>query len=183
MGPESSATLRENSVSKDSAWSGMGFRRRQHLSILFHLRDDYAGKVIFAGLDRCESLAGMMLKMRSFKEFLTENPRYRNQVVLVQCAYPSAAHAVDQERVEGDLEGLVTEINEEFGHHILLILGEIERDDKLALFQAADVLLDTQVRDGLNLCVFEFLACHKEDKSGMLIISEFTGCSRVLSAP
>lgn len=60
--------------------------------LLFSLREQYGGRVIFGGLDRLESLAGIMLKIRAFKEFLTEFPRYRNKVVLVQCAYPSTAH-------------------------------------------------------------------------------------------
>ncbi|CAD7971849.1 unnamed protein product, partial [Amoebophrya sp. A120] len=55
--------------------------------------------------------------------------------------------------------------------------------EKIALYRNANVLLDTQVRDGLNLGPFEFLACHRDAaparKCGM-ILSEFTGCSRVL---
>ena len=65
---------------------------------------------------------------------------------------------------------MVEEVNSSLGFHVLLVTGEIERDDKLALFQNADVLLDTQVKDGLNLHPFEFIACHKEDKRGMTIL-------------
>ena len=51
-----------------------------------------------------------------------------------------------------------------------MITDEIERDEKLGLFRNADVLVDTQVRDGLNLGPFEFLACHQDTGRVLLII-------------
>ena len=36
----------------------------------------------------------------------------------------------------------------------------------LALFRAADVLLDTSVKAGLNLIPFEFIAAHHDDLEG-----------------
>lgn len=157
-------------------------RSANNLSLLYDLRKDYPDKVIFAGLDRCESLAGMMLKMNAWRAFLTHHKDWRHRCVLVQCAYPSVAHHQDQSRMERDLEGLVNEINEKFGHHILLVLGDIEQDEKLALFQAADVLLNTQVRDGLNTGPLEYLACHSNqaDRMAPMILSEFTGVSQIL---
>ena len=62
----------------------------------------------------------------------------------------------------------------------MLVLGEVETDEKYALMQSADVFVDTQVKDGLNIAPFEYLACHHEDRMGLVIVSEFSGCSRVL---
>ncbi|CAD7976959.1 unnamed protein product [Amoebophrya sp. A25] len=158
-------------------------RKSRHLRRLLSLRDDYAGKFIFAGLDRCDALAGVMLKIRMFHGFLADYPRYQNKVLLVQCVYPSTTSmlpADGRNKLVEALQGLVTEVNDAFGEHILLITDEVERDEKLALFRSADVLVDTQVRDGLNLGPFEFLACHQDTRRASLILSEFTGCSRVL---
>jgi len=53
-------------------------------------------------------------------------------------------------------------------------------DDRLSILQAADVLLDTSINDGLNLHPFLFCSAHASDKKGSMITSEFTGCSSVL---
>jgi trehalose-6-phosphate synthase len=52
------------------------------------------------------------------------------------------------------------------GHHVLLLVGEVAQDGKVAFFNTVDVLLDTQVKDGLNLGPFEYVACHKQDRRG-----------------
>ena len=46
----------------------------------------------------------------------------------------------------------------------------------LALFVAADVMVVSSLRDGMNLVAKEFVAC-KNDESGVLILSPFTGAA------
>ncbi|CAD7955266.1 unnamed protein product [Amoebophrya sp. A25] len=152
------------------------FRR----GLFFHLREDMGSRIIFTGIDRSEALAGTMLKMRAWHSFLTAYPSLRNKVVLIQCAYPSVSHPDEQGRLFENLEAITTSINDTFGHHVLLILSEIDRDEKLALLQATDVLLDTQVKDGMNLCPLEFLACRSKERIAPVIVSEFSGVSQVL---
>jgi trehalose-6-phosphate synthase len=43
-----------------------------------------------------------------------------------------------------------------------------------ALYLAADVMLVTPLRDGMNLVAKEYVAC-RNDESGALVLSEFTG--------
>jgi trehalose 6-phosphate synthase len=43
-----------------------------------------------------------------------------------------------------------------------------------ALFQAADVMLVTPLRDGMNLVAKEYVTC-RHDLGGALVLSEFTG--------
>ena len=45
-----------------------------------------------------------------------------------------------------------------------------------ALFLAADVMLVTSLRDGMNLVAKEYVAC-RNDESGALVLSEFTGAA------
>ena len=45
---------------------------------------------------------------------------------------------------------------------------------------AADVMLVTPVRDGMNLVAKEFVAC-RNDESGALVLSEFAGAADDLS--
>ena len=45
-----------------------------------------------------------------------------------------------------------------------------------ALYLAADVMLVTPLRDGMNLVAKEYVAC-RDDESGALVLSEFTGAA------
>jgi trehalose 6-phosphate synthase len=49
-----------------------------------------------------------------------------------------------------------------------------------ALYLAADVMLVTSLRDGMNLVAKEYVACRYHE-SGALVLSEFTGAADELS--
>ena len=49
-----------------------------------------------------------------------------------------------------------------------------------AMYQAADVMLVTPLRDGMNLVAKEYVACHPDD-SGALVLSEFAGAAEELT--
>ena len=55
----------------------------------------------------------------------------------------------------------------------------IPRDELIAFFIAADVMLVTPLRDGMNLVAKEYVACHS-DLNGALVLSEFTGAAAEL---
>ena len=48
------------------------------------------------------------------------------------------------------------------------------REEMAALFQAADIMLVTPLRDGMNLVAKEYVTC-RHDGGGALVLSEFTG--------
>ena len=52
--------------------------------------------------------------------------------------------------------------------------------EMIALYLAADVLLVTALRDGMNLVAKEFVAAH-QDGRGVLVLSEYTGAADQLT--
>ena len=48
-----------------------------------------------------------------------------------------------------------------------------------AIYRAADVMVVTPLRDGMNLVAKEYVACRQRD-DGALVLSEFTGAAREL---
>ena len=86
---------------------------------------------------------------------------------------------------EKEIEALVTEINKkhrETGPDPVLyfhIQDSVSLNERIPLWMAADVLMTTGIRDGLNLLPMEFCVARRSPP-GVLIISEFTGCGRVL---
>ena len=62
------------------------------------------------------------------------------------------------------------------------LIGPDEEEPRVrfAYFGVADLYLNTSVRTGLDWSPFEFVMCC-EKKMAPLCVSEFLGCSRVLS--
>eukprot|EP00922_Rhytidocystis_sp_ex-Travisia-forbesii_P060305 GHVS01089405.1.p1 GENE.GHVS01089405.1~~GHVS01089405.1.p1 ORF type:complete len:1047 (-),score=173.86 GHVS01089405.1:125-3265(-) len=169
------------------------------------IRAKFEGRYIFASVDRCDRLAGLLLKIRAFDYFLNNYSYAQGQAVLIQYAYPSISYWDDVGEMRQELKDLVDRLNSAFEEEhdgngrqqlegekreegkkatakpIELHVSEIDSIDKLALFYAADCLLDTSIKDGLNLNPFEFICCH-HDRPANIILSEFTGCSRALSS-
>jgi trehalose 6-phosphate synthase len=54
-------------------------------------------------------------------------------------------------------------------------------DELVALYLAADVMLVTPFRDGMNLVAKEYVAC-RMDATGSLVLSEFAGAAQELQA-
>jgi trehalose 6-phosphate synthase len=50
------------------------------------------------------------------------------------------------------------------------------KDEMAALFRAADVMVVTPLRDGMNLVAKEYVAC-RWDEGGALVLSEFAGAA------
>jgi len=57
--------------------------------------------------------------------------------------------------------------------------GPVPRDELIASYIAADVMLVTPLRDGMNLVAKEYIAC-RSDLGGALVLSEFTGAAAEL---
>mmetsp|Transcript_3481 Transcript_3481/g.8101 ORF Transcript_3481/g.8101 Transcript_3481/m.8101 type:complete len:544 (+) Transcript_3481:148-1779(+) len=81
---------------------------------------------------------------------------------------------------------MADEINRSLGQDqgvplVVVTEGDLTVDGRLAVLQAADVLLDTSINDGLNLNPFVFCCAHSTTMKGSMIVSEFCGCSSFLT--
>src|SRR5262249_14335762 len=89
------------------------------------------------------------------------------------------------QEMRDEIELSVGRINGEFarvGHPAVHYLHQsLPRDELAAFFVAADVMLVTPLRDGMNLVAKEYVAC-KYDLSGVLVLSEFAGAAIELSS-
>jgi len=169
----------------------------------------FPGRTIFCCMDRVDNLSGLVPKFRAFKRFLKDQPAYKGKAVLVQYCFDSqlshsnspdasSSTLVDSLRdmasayLQADEKGVlrvVTKAGKAKSDDLDIVLRmdtQAGRVERLALFRAADVLLDTCVKAGLNLMPFEFITAHyddettRPDKQSTVIASEFSGCSRVL---
>ena len=101
------------------------------------------------------------------------------------CSWPRRAASGSRatSRCASDIERQVGHINGEYGevgHPVVHYLHRpVPRDELIAFFVAADVMLVTPLRDGMNLVAKEYVAC-RSDLGGALVLSEFTGAAAEL---
>src|SRR3954465_12777446 len=140
---------------------------------------------LLVGVDRLDYTKGIPRRLLPFERMLQTHPELREHVRLVQVAVPSRTGVEAYQEFRSLVEGLVGRINGAFGtprwvpvHYIYRGLSEQEL---VALYLAADVMLVTPVRDGMNLVAKEFVAARLDD-TGVLVLSEFTGAAESLSS-
>jgi trehalose 6-phosphate synthase len=138
---------------------------------------------ILLGVDRLDYTKGIDVRLRAFSELLKEDRIKRDDTVLVQLATPSRERVESYIEMREDIERQVGHINGEFaevGHPLVhYIHRPVPREELIAFFKAADVMLVTPLRDGMNLVAKEYVAC-RSDLGGALVLSEFTGAAAEL---
>jgi trehalose 6-phosphate synthase len=138
---------------------------------------------ILLGVDRLDYTKGIDVRLKAFSELLDEDRADREDTVLVQLATPSRERVESYIAMRESIERQVGHINGEHGevgHPIVHYLHRpIPREELIAFFVAADVMLVTPLRDGMNLVAKEYVAC-RSDLGGALVLSEFTGAAAEL---
>ncbi len=135
---------------------------------------------ILLGVDRLDYTKGIDVRLKVFDELLEEGRIDRTDTVLVQLATPSRERVESYRLLREDIERQVGRINGEFGDVgrpvVQYLHRAVPRDELIAFFVAADVMLVTPLRDGMNLVAKEYVAC-RSDLGGALVLSEFTGAA------
>ena len=103
--------------------------------------------------------------------------------MLVQIAQPSRDDVPGYAETRTMVEQTVGRINGDFGQMGTSAVKYLHQsqslDELVALYLAADVMLVTPFRDGMNLVAKEYVAA-RLDRSGVLILSEFAGAAHQL---
>ena len=141
-------------------------------------------KTILLGVDRLDYTKGIDVRLRALEELYADGRINADDVVMVQLATPSRERVEHYQRMRNDIEQAVGRINGEFGrvgHPAVHYLHQsIPREELIAFYVAADVMLVTPVRDGMNLVAKEYVAC-RPDLDGALVLSEFAGAAAELT--
>jgi trehalose 6-phosphate synthase len=138
--------------------------------------------VVMLGVDRLDYTKGIEERLIAFRSLLSarrcDDRVIRPPIVLVQVAVPSRETVGDYLAQRERVEQLVGAINGEFatlGHPAVHYLHQsLPLAELVALYRAADVMVVTPLRDGMNLVAKEFVAS-RPDEAGVLVLSEFAG--------
>ncbi|GAB3850156.1 alpha,alpha-trehalose-phosphate synthase (UDP-forming) [Nesterenkonia populi] len=137
-------------------------------------------KTIFLGVDRLDYTKGIRHRLKAYEELLRDSELQVGDVTLVQIASPSREGVASYQLLRDEIDLTVGRINGEYdtmGHTAVRYLHHsYPIEEMVALYLAADVMLVTALRDGMNLVAKEYVAARKSG-DGVLVLSEFTGAA------
>jgi trehalose 6-phosphate synthase len=138
---------------------------------------------LLLGVDRLDYTKGIEHRLKAYRELLAEGRLANREVALVQVATPSRLRVAQYRQLRERVEREVGRINGEYGEvglaPVHYLFRSYDREELLALYLAADVMLVTPLRDGMNLVAKEYVAA-RTDNGGALVLSEFTGAAAEL---
>lgn len=144
------------------------------------IRASLAHRRMLLAVDRLDYTKGIPDRLSAFEELLREKRLSAEDCVMVQIAVPSREESPGYAETRREVEALVGRINGQFSEPgkvaVHYFRRSLSREDLVAYYRAADVMLVTPLRDGMNLVAKEYVAC-RHDLGGMLVLSEFAGAA------
>ncbi|WP_418275917.1 alpha,alpha-trehalose-phosphate synthase (UDP-forming) [Isoptericola jiangsuensis] len=141
-------------------------------------------EIVMLGVDRLDYTKGIRHRIKAYGELLQDGRIDPATATLVQVASPSRENVGAYQELREHVEVLVGRINGEYGeigHSAIHYLHHSYPPAEMAaLYLAADVMLVTSLRDGMNLVAKEYIAA-RSDLGGVLVLSEFTGAADELA--
>ncbi len=142
-------------------------------------------KTVLLGIDRLDYTKGLRQRLRAFGELIADGALDVDDAVFVQVATPSRERVGQYILLRDDINRLVGRINGDVGRigqqPVTYLHASYPREEMAALYRAADVMVVTPLRDGMNLVAKEYVACRYDD-NGALVLSEFAGAASELKS-
>lgn len=140
---------------------------------------------VILGMDRLDYTKGIDLRLRAFAEVLGRLEAGSRRYAFVQLAVPSREQVPAYQLLRLEIEQLVGRINGDHGEAgwapVSYLYRTVPFDEIVALYVAADIMLVTPLRDGMNLVAKEYIAS-RANNDGVLVLSEFAGAAEQLRA-
>jgi trehalose 6-phosphate synthase/phosphatase len=147
------------------------------------LMQDAGRRKIILGIDRMDYTKGLPRRIHAMERMLHADPSLAERVRFVQVAFPSRERIESYAGLRRQLNEAVGRINSTFGSPrslpVHLVQRSFSEDEVSALYAAADIMLVTPLRDGMNLVAKEYVASRLHG-DGVLVLSEFAGAAEEL---
>jgi trehalose 6-phosphate synthase/phosphatase len=140
---------------------------------------------LFAGVDRLDYTKGIPERLLAFERLLVAHPELIGRARLIQVTVPSRENVQGYQVLKARIDSLVERINAAYcvgaWTPIEHVYKSVDVETLVALYTAADVMVVTPRRDGMNLVAKEFVAA-RSDGGGVLVLSGTAGAARELRA-
>ncbi|MEL6328609.1 MAG: trehalose-6-phosphate synthase [Planctomycetota bacterium] len=143
-------------------------------------RGSWDQRKIILCVDRLDYTKGIDIRLRAFEEVLRRGNFTADECVMIQVAVPTRQSVDDYAELRETVEQYVGRINGTYAKMEHIAVHYVHRSlpmrELLAAYLAADVMMVTPLRDGMNLVAKEYCATRLEG-SGVLVLSEFAGAA------
>jgi trehalose 6-phosphate synthase/phosphatase len=147
------------------------------------IREEARGRKIIIGIDRLDYTKGLEPRLAALDRLFSKDSSLAEKVRFIQVTVPSREGVEAYAGLRRRIDELVGRINSTYATLGAVPVHRLHRAmserDVAALYAAADVLLVTPLRDGMNLVAKEFVAV-RNDEDGVLVLSEFAGAANEL---
>lgn len=154
-------------------------------AMVAQLKSKTQGKTILLGVDRLDYTKGLPRRLLAFDQLLEREPALRDRLHYIQVAVPTREKIDAYAELRKTVNELVARINSKYGSPtdspVQLLYRNISMEQLISLYRAADIMLVTPLRDGMNLVAKEYVAA-RTDNHGCLILSEFAGAASELAS-
>ena len=137
------------------------------------------------GVDRLDYTKGIRLRLKAIETLLNWSKDKNIRYEYVQVAVPSRQEVPAYMELRQDIEQVVGRINGDYARPgwspIHYLYRNLSLPELVTYYVAADMMLVTPLRDGMNLVAKEYIAS-KVDRRGTLILSEFAGAAEQLQS-
>jgi trehalose 6-phosphate synthase len=140
--------------------------------------------VLMLGVDRLDYTKGIDVRIQAVTELMLDGDLAPERTAFIQVAPPTRAKVEEYQKIRENVELLVSRANGALGpvgtNPIHYMHQNMAPDELAALYLAADVMLVTPLRDGMNLVAKEYVASRVNER-GALVLSEFTGAAEQMT--
>jgi trehalose 6-phosphate synthase len=141
------------------------------------------GKYLGVGVDRIDYTKGILERFKAIERFLEKYPAYQGKFTFVELGAPSRTHIKKYHDLITEVEAEADRINWRFKtkewQPLVFLKKHHSHEEIKPFYETADLCMVTSLHDGMNLVAKEYIGA-REDESGVLILSQFTGASREL---
>lgn len=142
------------------------------------------GKIVGLGVDRIDYTKGIVERVLAIDRFLEKYPQYKKKFVFIQLAAPSRIHIKRYHDLMAEIDELVEKKNWKYletdWRPVIYLKKHFSSEEVEPFYHLADLCIVSSLHDGMNLVAKEYVAA-KQDLSGSLILSQFTGAARELT--
>ena len=144
------------------------------------LRQTISVDRLIVGVDRLDYTKGILERLEAYERVLADHPELHRKVCFLQIQVPSRENVPEyrelRERIDRTVGRIIGRFSSAGWVPIHYVCRGFSRRELSVYYRAADVMLVTPLRDGMNLVAQEFVAT-RADEDGVLVLSEFAGAA------
>lgn len=150
------------------------------------MQAELRGRVQLIGVDRLDYAKGLLRRFDAYERFLEQHPRAHGRVEYLQLAPISRAEVGAYKDFRKQIELAAARINGGYSRYdwtpLRYLNSPLSRATLAALYRASKIGFITPLRDGMNLVAKEYIAAQDPEDPGVLVLSQFAGAARQMTA-